>query len=255
MGHVTGAPDPGAIEQLNSLVDAASSIVAMTGAGISTAAGIPDFRSPGGIWTKVEPITFQEFVASEDARLEDWRRRFEMNDLLTSCEPTLAHRSLAAMVRSGRMAAIVTQNIDGLHQRAGTDLEHLIELHGNGTYGRCVDCGTQMDLAEARKFIAEKGRSPVCSNCSGLVKAAVISFGQAMPENELKRAADLAAKADLVLAIGTSLVVHPAATLPLIGIENGAELVIINKESTPLDGAAKMVLNHSIDAVFGAADF
>ena len=255
MGHVTGAPDPGAIEQLNSLVDAASSIVAMTGAGISTAAGIPDFRSPGGIWTKVEPITFQEFMASEDARLEDWRRRFEMNDLLASCEPTLAHRSLAAMVRSGRMSAIVTQNIDGLHQRAGTDPEHLIELHGNGTYGRCVDCGTQMDLAEARKFIAEKGRSPVCSNCSGLVKAAVISFGQAMPENELKRAANLAAKADLVFAIGTSLVVHPAATLPLIGVENGAELVIINKESTPLDGVAEMVLNHSIDAVFGAADF
>ena len=255
MGHVTGAPDPGIAEQLKRKIDAASSIVAMTGAGISTAAGIPDYRSPGGIWTKVEPITFQEFLTSEDARLEDWRRRFEMNDMLASCEPTLAHKALAALVRSGRVSAIVTQNIDGLHQRAGTDPEHLIELHGNGTYGRCLDCGNVMDLAGARNFIAKEGRSPVCSSCSGLVKAAVISFGQAMPEKELNRAAQLAAKADLVFAVGTSLVVHPAATLPLIGVENGAELIIINKESTPVDGAAKMVLNHSIDAVFGALGF
>jgi len=251
MRQGNGAPDPGAIETLKRLIEVSTSVVALTGAGISTAAGIPDYRSPGGVWTKVEPITYQEFVASEEARLEDWRRRFEMNDRLASCQPTLAHRALAAMTRSGDMSAIVTQNIDDLHRRAGTDPQRLIELHGNATFGRCLDCGKPMELETIREHFRQMNRSPVCPQCSGLVKAAVVSFGQAMPESELARAAEFMGDADLVLAIGTSLVVHPAASLPLIGIDNGARLVIINKQSTPLDGVADLVLNHSIDSVFG----
>ena len=175
-----------------------------------------------------------------------------MNDLLATCRPTLAHNVLADFVRSGRMSVIITQNIDGLHQRAGTDPGRVIELHGNGTFGRCLDCRREMELKIIREHINSTGTSPTCPQCGGRVKAAVISFGQAMPEGAVSRAAGLCRDADLILVVGSSLVVHPAASLPVVGVDNGAGLAIINKQSTPLDGLADLVLNHSIDEVFAA---
>ncbi len=238
------------IDALRRLVSGADRILAFTGAGISTESGIPDFRSPGGIWSRMAPITFQEFVASEESRLEDWRRRFVTNADFARAAPNAGHRALVMLLDQGRDLAVVTQNIDGLHARSGVPPERLVELHGNATHGRCLDCGRRMELAEARAQIEAEGRSPRCPACGGLVKAAVISFGQAMPEAEMARAVRFAERSDLVLAIGSSLVVHPAATIPLLARDNGADLVIVNREPTPLDGAARLVLRRSIGEIF-----
>lgn len=246
------APPPEAIARLKAMLDAAERIVGFTGAGISTAAGIPDFRSPGGIWSRMEPITYQAFVADEDARMEDWRRRFLMNEQLAKARPTIAHLALAELVGEGRMPAVVTQNIDGLHQRSGVDADKVIELHGNATYGRCLDCRSRVELDEVRSFIASENSSPRCRSCGGLVKAAVISFGEAMPDDAVRVAAQHCMNADVVLVVGTSLVVQPAASLPVLGLQHGAGIVIINRQSTPLDHEAELVLNHSSDSVFAA---
>jgi NAD-dependent deacetylase len=200
----------------------------------------------------MEPITYQAFVASEEARMEDWRRRFVMNEQFANARPTVAHLALAAMVEGGRMPAIVTQNIDGLHQRSGVTEDVVIELHGNATYGHCLDCRRRMKLDEIRSFIEAEKRSPRCPACGGFVKAAVVSFGEAMPEAAMTEAARHCMDADLILIVGTSLVVQPAASLPVLGLQHGAGIVIINRQSTPLDQDAELVLNHSSDSVFAA---
>ncbi|MGQ7791837.1 SIR2 family NAD-dependent protein deacylase [Faunimonas sp. B44] len=238
------------IDALRRLMSGADRILAFTGAGISTESGIPDFRSPGGIWSRMAPITYQEFVASEESRLEDWRRRFVMNADFARAEPNAGHRALAMLLDEGRDVAVVTQNIDGLHARSGIPADRLVELHGNATHGRCLDCGRRMELGEARALIEAERRCPRCPACGGLVKAAVVSFGQAMPEAEMARAVRFAERSDLVLAIGSSLVVHPAATIPLLAREAGADLVIVNREPTPLDDVASLVLRRSIGEIF-----
>jgi NAD-dependent deacetylase len=246
------APARKEIDRLRSLLDGAARTIAFTGAGISTEAGIPDFRSPGGLWSQMEPITFQEFAGSAEARLEDWRRRFVMNEQFARAQPTIAHRALCKMVDDGRMPAIITQNIDGLHQRSGVDVGRIIELHGNATYGHCIDCRTRMELEEVRRHIDATQSCPTCPACGGLVKAAVVSFGESMPQDLMANAADFCRNADMIIVIGTSLLVQPAASLPRLGAESGARLAIINRQSTPLDGWADLVLNHSSDSVFAA---
>jgi len=231
------------------MIERADSIVAMTGAGISTESGIPDFRSPGGIWSRMTPITYQEFVASEEARLEDWRRRFRMNADFARAEPNAGHRALAALARQGRLTCLITQNIDGLHQRAGHPAESLIEIHGNATQGRCLDCRSPIPLAAARDQIEASGISPRC-RCGGLVKAAVVSFGEAVPPGLIQRAADAARLASLFIVAGSSLVVQAAATLPLIAAQSGALLAIVNRDPTPLDSVANLLLRESIGFAF-----
>ena len=231
------------------MIEGADSIVAMTGAGISTESGIPDFRSPGGIWSRMTPITYQEFVASEEARLEDWQRRFRMNADFARAEPNAGHRALAAMARQGRLACLITQNIDGLHQRAGHPVEALIEIHGNATHGRCLDCREPMPLAEVRDHIEASGTSPRC-RCGGPVKAAVVSFGEPVPPEVVKRAAEAARRASLFIVAGSSLVVQPAANLPLIAAQSGALLAIVNRDPTPLDSVANLLLRESIGSAF-----
>lgn len=246
------APAPETVDALRNLIARSAGVVAFTGAGISTEAGIPDFRSPGGMWTRMEPITFQEFIRSEEARLEDWRRRFVMNEQFDAARPTIAHKALAMLVEVGRMPAIVTQNIDGLHQRSGAEADRVIELHGNATYGHCIDCRRRMELDEIRRHIDAEQSCPVCADCGGLVKAAVVSFGESMPQDAMAKAAAHCREAELILIVGTSLLVQPAASLSCIGRECGARLVIINRQSTPLDEISEMVLNHSSDSVFAA---
>ncbi|HEX2256269.1 MAG TPA: Sir2 family NAD-dependent protein deacetylase [Afifellaceae bacterium] len=244
------AEPPGkAAARLAAWIGEAERIVAFTGAGISTESGIPDFRSPGGIWSQMRPITYQEFIASEEARLEDWRRRLVMNEQLAQAEPNAGHRALASLVRSGKAIGIVTQNIDGLHQRSGVPADRLVELHGNATRGHCLDCRQVMALDAVRASLQANGACPRCA-CGGLVKAAVVSFGESMPEREMMRAAEWAESSDLFLAIGSSLVVHPAASIPLLASHAGARLVIVNREATPLDEAADLVVHSSIGPLF-----
>jgi NAD-dependent deacetylase len=239
------------IAGLRRLIESSERIVALAGAGISTESGIPDFRSPGGLWTRMKPITYQEFVASEKARLEDWRRRFAMNEAFARAEPNAGHRGLTLLGNEGKLGTLVTQNIDGLHQRGGFPAERLIEIHGNATHGRCLDCRRTMALADVREAIDRTGRSPRCA-CGGPVKAAVVSFGEAMPEDRMRRATEAARGADLFLAIGSSLQVQPAASLPLTAKRSGAAFVILNREETPLDGAADLIVRQPIGAVFVA---
>jgi NAD-dependent deacetylase len=160
------------------LIDEARRAVVFTGAGISTESGIPDFRSPGGIWTQMAPIYFDDFLASESARRETWRRRFAMQDTFGAAEPNRGHRAVDALVRRGRVSAVITQNIDGLHQASGIPPERVVELHGNTTYATCLDCATRYELTDIRAAFERDGESPRCHRCHGFVKTATISFGQ-----------------------------------------------------------------------------
>jgi len=224
-------------------------IVALTGAGISTESGIPDFRSPGGIWSTRRPVQYQDFIADEASRLEDWERRFEMMAFFDKAVPNAAHAGLTALARAERLTCLITQNVDGLHQRAGFPDDRLVELHGNATYATCLDCGKRAGLGPQRAHI-DVGESPRCRTCGGLLKAAVISFGQQMPEADLYRAAEAASACDLFLVLGSSLVVHPAAQLPAVAVERGADLVILNREETPLDSLASTVVRTPLAQTF-----
>lgn len=236
-------------DKLLALVSESTRIVAFTGAGISTECGIPDFRSPGGIWTKNMPIEFSEFVASADMRKEAWRRKFRLDDEFSSATPGRGHRALAHLVHTGRASHIITQNIDNLHQASGVAAEQVIELHGNGTYARCLDCSERHELEWVRTRFESSGEPPDCSACGGLVKSATISFGQSMPQHEMTRAEAATYNCDLFLAIGSSLVVFPAAGFPLKAKQNGARLVIINRDATELDPYADLLLQEDIGTV------
>jgi NAD-dependent deacetylase len=238
------------IAALRVLIDGARVVVPFTGAGISTECGIPDFRSPGGLWTKNRPIPFDEFLASQDMRNEAWRRRFAMEDKFAAARPGRGHLALASLYRAGKTPAVVTQNIDNLHQCSGFAPEHVVELHGNNTYALCLDCATRYELAWVKeKFDADGGKAPACPGCDGLIKSATVSFGQAMPERAMRRAEELTLACDLFLAVGSSLVVWPAAGFPLMAKRNGARLVIINREPTDLDSAADLVMRVDIGTV------
>ena len=237
--------------RLREMVQAAEVIVPFTGAGISTECGIPDFRSPGGIWTKYQPIPFDEFLASQDARNESWRRRFAMNEQLTAAQPGRGHHALASLYRAGKVPALVTQNIDNLHQASGIAAEHVVELHGNTTYARCIGCGRAYDLAWVKQSFETIGGPPDCTVCDEPVKTATISFGQAMPEDAMRRATELAQHCDLFIAIGSSLVVWPAAGFPMLAKNSGAKLVIINNEPTEQDDIADLVIRHDIGETLG----
>jgi len=239
------------VELLGDMIASASSIVPFTGAGISTECGIPDFRSPGGLWTRNRPIPFDEFVASQDARDEAWRRRFAMEPTFAAAKPGRGHRALASLYRAGKVPAIITQNIDNLHQVSGFAPDHVIELHGNTTYARCIGCGRDYDLAWVRRRFDEDGAAPDCAACDEPVKTATISFGQAMPEDAMLRATELAQQCDLFLAIGSSLVVWPAAGFPVVARNSGARLLIINREPTDQDHLADLVLRYDIAETLG----
>jgi NAD-dependent deacetylase len=245
------APDlETAIDRLQDLVDGARVIAPFTGAGISTECGIPDFRSPGGIWTKNRPIPFDEFLASQEMRNESWRRRFAMERHFADARPGRGHLALASLYRSGRARGVITQNIDNLHQSSGISAEHVIELHGNNSYATCLDCGRRYELDWVKsKFTSGNGCAPDCTECDGPIKTATISFGQAMPEREMRRAEQMTLDCDLFLAVGSSLVVWPAAGFPLMAKRNGARLVIINREATEFDEIADLVVREDIGTV------
>src|SRR5690242_1571890 len=235
-----------AVAGLGKLIESAQVIVPFTGAGISTECGIPDFRSPGGLWTKNQPIPFDAFVASRDMRDESWRRRFAMEPSFAAARPGRGHRALASLYRAGKVPALVTQNIDNLHQASGIDAADIVELHGNTTYATCLSCNRRYKLAWVREqFERAGGHAPDCE-CGGYIKTATVSFGQAMPAAAMQRAENLSRDCDLFLAIGSSLVVRPAAGFPLMAKRNGAALVIINREPTDLCDVADLVVQCDI---------
>lgn len=234
------------VERLGDMIASARTIVPFTGAGISTECGIPDFRSPGGIWTRNRPIQFDEFVASQEARDESWRRRFAMEEVFAAAKPGRGHRALASLHRAGKIPAVITQNIDNLHQASGFAADRVIELHGNTTYARCIGCGQAYQLDWVKRRFDQAGAAPNCAACDAPVKTATISFGQAMPEDEMQRATALSQACDLFIAIGSSLVVWPAAGFPMMAKNAGARLVIINREPTEQDDIADLVIRHDI---------
>lgn len=244
-------PDP--LSELTEVLRDARRAVCFTGAGISTESGIPDFRSPGGLWSRMRPIEFQDFIASEQMRREAWRRRLASERTMRAAQPNRGHHAVAKMVASGRCACVITQNIDGLHQRAGVPEDRLIELHGNGTYAACLDCGLRHELHPILAAFERDETLPVCVACGGIVKTATISFGQPMPVQALERATREGLACDLFLVLGSSLVVYPAADLPRMAKLNGAKLVIVNREPTDQDDVADLVIHGEIGPALGAA--
>ncbi len=241
------------IAELAELIANARRAVVFTGAGISTESGIPDFRSPGGIWTRMAPIDFGDFLASEEARRETWRRRFAMEEIFRGAAPNRGHRAVAELVRRGQAAAVVTQNIDGLHQASGISAERVVELHGNTTYAHCLDCARRYELDALRAAFERDELAPLCGSCGGFVKTATVSFGQAMPPAAMRRAETETIAADLFIVAGSSLVVYPAAGFPELAKRYGAALVIVNREPTGLDAIADLVLRRAIGETLGAA--
>lgn len=225
--------------------------IVFTGAGISTESGIPDFRSPGGIWTRYQPIDFRDFISSDEARKETWRRKIAIDGAISRAEPNRGHRAIAHLVALGKVSSVITQNIDGLHQLSGIPDEQVIELHGNGTYAACLECARRYELAEMFTAFKMNEEPPMC-DCGGLIKSATISFGQPMPFEAMRRAQAESKNCDLFLAIGSSLVVFPAAGFPAVAKQSGARLVILNREATDLDYLADMVLNLEIGPTLGA---
>ena len=241
------------IDELRRKIADAERIVAFTGAGISTESGIPDFRSPGGVWTKLRPIEFGDFLASTEARRESWRRKFASDEVIRQATPNAGHRALARLHEQRKMTAVVTQNIDGLHQASGVPDDKVIELHGNATYAACLDCRRRYELDWVREIFADNEQLPLCTSCGGLIKTATISFGQSMPPTEMERTQVVTLDADLFIVLGSSLVVYPAAGFPILAKRNGARLVIVNRDPTEMDEMADLVINAEIGATMSRA--
>lgn len=232
------------IKQLADWFRASEAAVAFTGAGISTESGIPDFRSPGGVWSRNQPVMYDEFVGSRAARIRYWKMRQEAYPDFKRAQPNAGHIALSQLERDGRLRGVITQNIDGLHQLAGS--RQVIELHGTTRVVACISCGKEWEPDEIHARIDAGDEAPDCDDCGSPLKSNTISFGQAMPAAEMQLSYQWAGESDLLIALGSSLVVEPAASIPRVAKRHGARLVIVNKTSTPLDDMADLVIAESI---------
>ena len=240
------------VERLIALARPARRIVAFTGAGISTESGIPDYRGPDGVWARQALPTLAGFVDNPETRREYWERRRASYPALAATLPNQGHLALAALERVGRLAAVITQNIDGLHQKAGNDPSRVIELHGNAHVIQCTACGERWPAAVIQARLIAGEVLPACTVCGGALRATTILFGEALPVEALRRAVDVAQTSDLLLVVGSSLVVNPAAHIPLLAKRSGAALAIVNHTSTPLDGEADLLLRTGAGATLSA---
>jgi NAD-dependent deacetylase len=238
-----------AISRLAVLLSGSARTVVFTGAGMSTESGIPDFRSPGGVWSRMKPIEFDAFVHDEDARREAWRRTFSGAAGWVGAKPNEGHFAVARLVNTGKVGHVITQNVDNLHQDAGVPAHQVIELHGNAGYATCLSCALRHELADLRDPFLQQGTLPACRACGAVVKTATISFGQPMPVEAMRRAEAASRECDLCIVLGSSLLVQPAAALPMIAKSNGAALAIVNREPTDMDGRADVVIHAEIGAV------
>ena len=238
--------------KLAAMIEDARRVVVFTGAGISTESGVPDFRSPGGVWSKMKPIYFDEFVSSADRRREAWTRSFAGTAGWVGAKPNAGHAAVARLVAAGKASSVITQNVDNLHQDSGVPADQVIELHGNASYATCLDCGLRHELAELKSLYQATGDLPACRVCGGLVKTATISFGQAMPREPMARAEAETLACDLFLVLGSSLVVYPAAAFPAQAKRHGARLAILNREPTEQDRIADLALHDEIGPVMSS---
>ena len=233
---------------LEELLHKCSKVVFFTGAGISTNSGIPDFRGPKGIWKTSTPIYFKDFISSKEKRIESWKRKFGNELNIQSAKPNEGHMKIAEIMNI-KESFLITQNVDNLHQDSGVDEKKISELHGNATFAKCLDCYKRYELEDLKLEFLRTKEPPVCKECKGFIKTATISFGQAMPEEEMQSAQIEAIKSDLFICAGTSLAVFPAADIPLLAKETGAQLIIINNEPTQMDHLADLVINQDISEV------
>lgn len=236
------------------MIRAAPKILVFTGAGLSTESGIPDFRSPGGVWDKYDPseFYFQRIVSDEKAREKYWVMSTEFYEILKDALPNRAHLAIKALEDTGKLLVIVTQNIDHLHHKAGNSPEKIIEIHGTAFSVSCLSCGKEYGRDEIQARLNAGAKIPYCDDCSGILKPDTISFGQAMPEDKMARAFRHAQECDLCIVLGSSLVVYPAASIPVQAHQSGAKLIIINLDETPLDPQADLVIHESVSEVLGA---
>ncbi len=240
------------VDRFRHLLQDCHRAVVFTGAGISTESGIPDFRGPQGLWKHVKPIQFQDFIASESVRQHYWKQWFEHSAALLSAKPNAGHLAVAKLVQSGKVSAVITQNVDNLHQESGISADKIIELHGNSTYAKCLSCKRRIEMAEIESELQTFGEVKPCGDCGGIVKTATISFGQQMPDLPMRRAAEEVQACDLFIVLGSSLTVYPAAAFPQAAADSGARLIIINKEPTDLDRVADLVIHAGIGEILGA---
>ena len=238
-----------ALEQVREWIARSNDIVGFSGAGVSTESGIPDFRSPNGYWSRNRVVNFDEFVNDLEARIEYWRQKAEHWPSVREAEPNPTHHAFVQLHRRNKLRAMITQNIDGLHQKAGLPPEKVLEVHGTTVDAACLTCGDRISSDEACERVEQGELAPECRKCGGLLKPATISFGQAMPRDVLEQAELAARRCELFLAAGSSLVVYPAALLPAFAKESGAKLVIVNREPTPLDGIADAVLRGELGQI------
>ena len=234
------------IQEFASRIRESREIVVFTGAGISTESGIPDFRSPGGIWTRYRPVTFQEYMASEAARIEVWKRRLETHEAHKKARPNIGHYFVQSLDAKGKLIGLITQNVDGLHSMAGLSDEKIVELHGTNRKIICLNCNKSFNPDEIIEGLVGNFISPKCDACGGILKSAAVSFGQAMPQEAMRRAQDWTEHARIFIVMGSSLQVQPAASFPVLAKRNGALLAIINRETTPLDDYADFVYEGAI---------
>ena len=229
-------------QRLVELLRASNRLFVFTGAGISTGSGIPDYRGPQGVWKRRQPVYYQDFMSSEAARLEYWDYKMEAWDACSQARPNAVHAAVARLEKAGKVAMVVTQNIDGLHSRAGTSDEKLVEIHGTNLAVECQECGERTPPERHFAFFRKTGKAPICATCGGFLKPATISFGQGLRQEDLRRAGEAAEIADMVVALGSTLSVHPAASFPLLAARRGIPYVIINRGATDQDGAASVTL-------------
>jgi NAD-dependent deacetylase len=239
-------------DALAELIGESRRAVIFTGAGMSTESGIPDFRSPGGVWSRMKPIQFQDFVADEDMRREAWNRAFSGVAGWVGATPNAGHFAVARLVARGKVSSVITQNVDDLHQASGIPADRVLELHGNASYATCLVCGLRHELDVLKQSFLGTGEIPTCRDCGGLVKVATISFGQPMPPDVMRRAEAETLACDLFIVLGSSLVVFPAAGFPIMAQRNGAKLVIVNRDPTDMDAMADLVLNTEIGPLMTA---
>lgn len=229
-------------------ITSARSVIVFTGAGISTESGIPDYRSQGGLWDKFTPIYFDAFMSSEAARIQYWEQRMDMEKGLKNARPNAGHMSIAQLYETGHLTAVITQNIDGLHQASGIPEDKIIELHGNTRRVRCMACRSLISWDTAEQMILAGDKAPRC-DCGGYLKPDTISFGQAMPKKKTRRAAELSLKSDVFIVVGSTLLVQPAASMPGYALDAGAFLVIINLSPTPYDNRCQVLIREKAGPV------
>jgi len=238
------------LEEFAAKLRSSTDIVFFTGAGISTESGVPDFRSPGGIWTKYQPIYFQDFLSNEAARIQHWKLKKATYELYKTVKPNSGHYAIRDFEQRGQLLGLITQNIDGLHGLAGVSAEKLIEIHGTDRLVTCLDCYKEFQPADVYEPLGEEFSAPTCSACGGFLKSANVSFGQAMPAEKMRVARDWSERAQIFIVIGSSLQVQPAASFPVIAKQAGALLAIINRDETPLDDLADYTHHGAIGEFF-----